>query len=280
MALLHRVALVGHTHLGVSVCPRVGKRVPDDAVHTLEGVDLFLNGDLIGCVGLEAAADAHVHTFGVLAEHHEVDVLAAAIFQRAQGVIQQLDGAVVGVEVEFKPGAEQDVARVFVVWYPGVAKGSEKNCVIVVAQHVVAVGRQRDTCREIVVRAPRQCVELQWSPRHVANCLKDFHRFCSDVLADSVSWDDCDSHNPVSITVSSPATTSSTRQTRSVPRRGGPRRHPRVRSPQAWPLAHPGRHQQTGAGCGYHPASHVPHPQTRHRKIADRTVPSLGANIP
>ena len=93
MALLHGVALVGHAHLGVAVRLRELERVADDAIHALVGVDLFLDRNLVVGAGLEAAADADVHAFGVLAEHDEVDVLAAAILERAEAIVEQPDRA-------------------------------------------------------------------------------------------------------------------------------------------------------------------------------------------
>ena len=75
MPLLHGVALVGHADLRQAVRLRELERVPDDPVHALEGVQLFLDRDLVVGAGLEAAADADVEPLGVLAEHDEVDVL-------------------------------------------------------------------------------------------------------------------------------------------------------------------------------------------------------------
>ena len=53
------------------------ERVPDDPVHALPGVHFLLDGNLVFGPGLEPAADADVQPLGVLAEHDEVDVLAA-----------------------------------------------------------------------------------------------------------------------------------------------------------------------------------------------------------
>ena len=47
VALRHRVALVGHADLRQAARLRELERVPDDAVHALVGVDLFLNRDLV-----------------------------------------------------------------------------------------------------------------------------------------------------------------------------------------------------------------------------------------
>ena len=139
---------------------RVLERVADDAVHALVGVDLFLDRDLVVGAGLEAAADADVHAFGVLAEHDEVDVVAAAILERAQAIVEQPHRAVVDVEIELEAGAEQDVARVAVVGDARIAERADEDRVEL-AQQLVAVGRQRLAGLQVVIGAPRQMLELE-----------------------------------------------------------------------------------------------------------------------
>ena len=85
--------------------------------------------------GLEAAADADVDALGVLAEHDEVDVGAAAALQRAEPVVEQLHRPVVDVEIELEAGAEQDVAGVAVVGHARVAERADEHRVELVAQH-------------------------------------------------------------------------------------------------------------------------------------------------
>ena len=96
--------------------------VPDDAVHAFPGVDLFLDRHLVFGAGLEAAADADIQPFGVLAEDDEVHVGRCASLQRAEPLVEQPDRAVVHVEVQLEAGPEQDVARVAIVRDPRVAQ--------------------------------------------------------------------------------------------------------------------------------------------------------------
>ena len=77
--------------------------------------------------GLEAAADADVQPFGVLAEHDEVDVRRAAPLQRAEPLVEQLDRPVVDVEIELEARAEQDVARVAVVGHARIAERADED---------------------------------------------------------------------------------------------------------------------------------------------------------
>ena len=60
------------------------------------------------------------------------------------------------------------------------------------AEHVVAVGRDRDAGLEEVVGAPRQVLELERPAEHFADTRQHFHRFGGDFLADAVARDDCD----------------------------------------------------------------------------------------
>ena len=142
---------------------------------------------------LEAAADAHIHAFGVLPEHDEVDVLPAAILQRAQPIGEQLDRAIVHIEVKLEPGAEQDVARVAVVGDTRIAKRADEDR-IELAQQLVAIGGHRFAGLQIVIGAPREMLEIETASEHVADGLQDLDSFRCDVLPDPVSRDDCNAH--------------------------------------------------------------------------------------
>ena len=173
---------------------RVFECVPDDAVHALVGVDLFLNRDLILGPGLEAAADVDVHAFGVLAKHHEVDVCRTAPFQRAQPLVQQFHRPVVDIEIELEPRAEQDVTRITKVRDPRIPERSKENG-IELPQQVEAVRRERFTRFQKVVRAPGQLFELEPPAEFLANGLEDLQGFSRDFLADPVSGNDCYFHS-------------------------------------------------------------------------------------
>ena len=99
----------------------------DDPLHALVGVDLFLDRDLVVGARLEAAADADVEPFGVLAEHDEVDVVRRAVLQRAEPLVEQPDRPVVDVEIELEARAEQDVARVAVVGHARIAERADED---------------------------------------------------------------------------------------------------------------------------------------------------------
>jgi hypothetical protein len=156
-------------------------------VHTFVGVDLFLHGHFIGRAGLEAAADADVHALRVLAKDDEVDVLPAAVFQRRETIVDQADRAEVDVEIERKARAEQDVAGRAVIGHARVAKRAEQDCAELVAQHVVPVRRNGDACREEMVGAPGQRLEVECLAGNVTHGLEDLDRFGRDFLPDAIT---------------------------------------------------------------------------------------------
>ena len=150
------------------------ERVPHDAVHALVGVELFLDRDFVLGARLEPPADADVQPFGVLAEHDEVDVGRRPILQRAQPIVEQPNGPVVDVEVELEPRAEQDVARVPVVGHARIAQRADEDGVELVPQHRVAVRRNRDAGLQVVIRAPRERLEIEPASEHVARRAQAF----------------------------------------------------------------------------------------------------------
>ena len=135
-----------------------------------------------------------VHALGVLAEHDEVDVLPAAILQRAQAIVEQAHRAVVHVEIELEARAQKNVARVAVVGDARIAQRADEDRLELVAQHLVAVGRQRLAGLQVVIGAPRQVLEIEPASEHLAGRLQHLDRFGGDVLADSVAGNDRNTH--------------------------------------------------------------------------------------
>ena len=109
---------------------------------------------------------------------------------------KQPDRPVVDVEVELEPRAEQDVARVPVVGDARVAERADEDRVELVAQHAVAVRRQRLAGGEKVIGAPRQVDEIDRSRRRRGGRgLEHLDRLGGDVLADAVAGDDGYAHD-------------------------------------------------------------------------------------
>src|SRR5579862_1848596 len=101
--------------------------VADDALDTFARVDVFLCGNFVGSSLLEDASGIRVNTFRIFAEDHEVDIPWLNAFQRAEGSVEQPDGADIGVEIHFKAHAEEDFFCMDVRLYPGIAEGSHQD---------------------------------------------------------------------------------------------------------------------------------------------------------
>ena len=127
------VALVRHRDLWLlpalspTVPRRVAKGMPDDPFHPLAGVDVLLDGDLVGGSLLEVPSHPHVKALRVLPEDHEVDLLASPLLERAQPAGQAAHGSLVHIQVQMEAGAEQDVRGVLHVRHPGIAKGAHQD---------------------------------------------------------------------------------------------------------------------------------------------------------
>ena len=135
----------------------------NDALNALARVHVFLQGDFIGCVFLENAADADVQAFGIFAEHHEIDVARRAIAQRSERSIQQFHGPGVDVEIELEAQAEQNVGGVFVAGHTRIAHRAEQDGVKFVAQHLLAAFGQRCSIAQIAVGAPVNFGEFEFA---------------------------------------------------------------------------------------------------------------------
>ena len=131
-------------------------------MHALVGVDLLLHRDLVVGAGLEAAADARRTRPSVFSRKTtKLTSASRPILERAQPIVEQPDRAVVHVEVELEPGAEQDVARVPIVGHARIAERADEDGVELVAQHAVAVGGQRLAGRQVVIGAPGKRLEVE-----------------------------------------------------------------------------------------------------------------------
>jgi hypothetical protein len=83
---------------------------------------------------------------------------------------------------------------VAVVGHARIAERADEDRLEVVAQHLVAVGRQGLTRLQVVIGAPRQLHQVEPAAEHVAGGLQNLERFGGDVFADSVAGDDRNRH--------------------------------------------------------------------------------------
>src|SRR5688572_23455276 len=158
----------------------------DNPIHSLEGIDLLLDGDFIVSTRFEAATDADVQAFRVLAEHGEVDVGHGPVFERAKPLVQETNRAVINVQIQLEAGAKENVACVAIVGDARVTERADENGVER-SQRLVAPGRDRLASGEKVIRSPRQRVEID-----AADSFEDTDSFGNDLVADAVARNDRD----------------------------------------------------------------------------------------
>src|SRR5580698_5658724 len=78
----HRVVLVAHADALKIAGGGVLEGVADDAFDALAGIHVFLDGDLVGRVLFEEAANADVEAFRVFAKDDELKIFLGAAAQR------------------------------------------------------------------------------------------------------------------------------------------------------------------------------------------------------
>src|SRR4029453_10813152 len=122
----HRVALVRHAHFGQSPAARELEPVPNDPMYPSVRIDVFLNRDLLVRVCAHPAAGADIESFRIFTKHDEVDVVAGAVFQGTEPIIEQTDGPVVHIQIKLESSAEQNVASVAVIGYARIAKRADE----------------------------------------------------------------------------------------------------------------------------------------------------------
>src|SRR5208337_2460324 len=133
----------------------------DDALNPFAGVDVFLEGNLVGSALFEEAAHADVEAFGVLADDHEVDVGEGAVAERGEARMEEFGGAGVDVEIELHAQAEEDVCSVLVGRDAGIAEGAKEDGVKFVAKEFDRAFGEGDVFAEVFVGTPVELDEFE-----------------------------------------------------------------------------------------------------------------------
>ena len=108
--------------------------------------------------------------------------------------VEQRHGAIVDVEVELEPDAEQDVPRVAIVGHARIADRADEHRIELVAQHRVPVRRHGHAGLEVVLGAPREFFDNERAPEDVTDAAEHTNRLSDHFLADSVAGDQRDAH--------------------------------------------------------------------------------------
>ena len=180
--------------LARSTAPRHGRsrRRSGGCARRLCGVDVFLGGDFVGSSFLEEATDANVDAFGVFAKDHHANVVADAIFQRGEALVEELGGPGVDVEVEFETQAEENVGGVLIRGDTRVAESTEEDGVELVAKHFDGAFGEGDFFAEEFVGAPVEVDELDVAVALGGGGFDDVDGDGGDFLAYAVAGNDRD----------------------------------------------------------------------------------------
>jgi len=151
-----------------------------------------LRGDFIGGALFEEAAGANVDAFGVFAQNDQANVIAEAVFQRSETLVEELRRTGIDEEVEFEAQAEEDVGGVLIGGHARIAQRTEKDGVEFALEHFDRALGKRDFFAEVFIGGP---VEFDEFDEAMVLCDGGFDggdADGSDFLADTVAGDDGD----------------------------------------------------------------------------------------
>lgn len=137
------------------------------------------------CTLLENSSQVAVDTFGVFADHDEIEVFRFDTFERAKRRIQQAHWSHIGEEIHLAAHAEQYFSGVNIEGYAGIAKGSDEDGIEVAGQGGEAVGRDGSFVGEIAISSPVEGGEFDSGTRG----LNDVYGMRDYFFADAVAGD-------------------------------------------------------------------------------------------
>lgn len=166
--------------------------VADDALDAFAGVDVFLSGDFVGSSLFEEAAGTDVDAFGVFAKDDEANVVADAIFEWSEALVEKLGGAGVHEKIEFEAQAEEDISGMLIGGDARIAESAEEDGVEFVLEHFDGTFRERDFFAEIFVGGPVEFDEFDAAVMFRGGGLDGSNADGSDFFADAVAGNDGD----------------------------------------------------------------------------------------
>ena len=191
--ILHDVRLVAHAHFFQTTRARVLERVLDDPLDTFAGMNLFLDGHLVGSSLLEHPAYSGVCPLRVFTKHGEVDLIELHILQGTQLFVKKPDGANVRVQVQTESDAEQNIGGVAHIGNTGIAHRAHKNRIELVAKHFKSAFGQRHSIAQVFLGAPIEFDELQFLAEHLVHSPQHLQGLASDVDTDPIAGNHCNS---------------------------------------------------------------------------------------
>ena len=106
--------------------------------------------------------------------------------------MEQLDRPIVDIEIELEAHAEENVGGVLHVRNARIAKGTEVDRGVVVADVVHRAGRNRDAGPQILVGIPAEGNKLQAELARFVYPLQNPHPLSDDLGTDAIACDDGD----------------------------------------------------------------------------------------
>jgi len=187
----HGVGFVGHAKTLEFVGAGIVKGEADNALDTFAGIDVLLSSDFLRSSLLEEAAGTDVDAFGIFPKDDEANIVASAIFQRGEALVEQFGGAGVDEEVELEAKTEENVGGVLVGGDAGIAESSKEDGVKFVAKHFDGAFGESDLFAKEFIGAPVEVNEFDVAAMFGGG-LDGGDRDGSDFLADAVTGNDGD----------------------------------------------------------------------------------------
>jgi hypothetical protein len=164
--------------------------VAQDAFHPFTGVDVLLDGYLVGASLLEEAAGADVNALGILTKDHQANIVRDTGFERGKPLMEELRRPGVDVKVELEAQTKKDVRGVLVGRDAGIAESAKEDGVELVAKHLNGAFRQGDFFEEIFVSSPVELDEFERSAAFGDGGLDHLDSDWGNFPADAVTGDD------------------------------------------------------------------------------------------
>ncbi len=165
--------------------------VADDAFAAATGEDRCLDGDFVGLVVIEEAADLRVLAFGVFADDDHVDIAGVAVGERGVDAVEEDGRADVGELIEAAADGEEQAVEGDVVGDIDVADGAEEDGVVR-GELFEGVGGHHGAVLEVIFGAPIKVGEVEVEGELLAGGAEDVEGGWDDFLADAVAGDDRD----------------------------------------------------------------------------------------
>ena len=163
----------------------------DDSLATVTGEDRGLDGDVLGAIGVQAAADVGVFALGVLAKDLDVDRTGRLVSQGTLDPVIEIRGSQADALVESAADRKQESVERDVVLDLGVSDGTQQDGVVA-GERIEEVVGGHPAVFEVVLTAPGVGGPFEGCFIECRGGFDRPDRLPSHLGANPVSFDDCD----------------------------------------------------------------------------------------